>query len=224
MTDTAKRHAASAALEKVKNGQILGLGSGSTVNIFLDLLGEKVRSGLDIVGVPTSEATASRARALNIPLSDLDTHPQLDLAIDGADEFDADLNLIKGGGGALLREKIVATCARDFVVIADSGKEVVALGHFPLPVEVIPMAVTPIKQRIAAHGRDVTLRRHADGRPFVTDEGNHILDCAFRRISNVMVLSDTLSKQAGIVEHGLFVGLASTVFIGNDTGVRVLEG
>ncbi len=218
--ETAKRHAAAAALELVERGMRLGIGTGSTADIFVDLLAARVRDGLEIIGVPTSEVTAARCREAGIPLTTLDETPVLDLGIDGADEFDAELNLIKGGGGALLREKIVASCCERFVVIADESKQVEVLGNFDLPVEVIQMAATPITGTIAKIGADVSLRRDRWGEAFITDENNVILDCAFGPIiRDATELDVFLNHIVGIVEHGLFVGLCQEAIIGHADGV-----
>ena len=219
-TEAAKRHAAAAALELVEGGMRLGIGTGSTADIFVDLLAARVKGGLEVVGVPTSEVTAARCRAAGIPLTTLDETPALDLGIDGADEFDAELNLIKGGGGALLREKIVASCCDRFVVIADESKQVEVLGNFDLPVEVIQMAATPIMATIAKIGAEVSLRRDRWGEAFITDENNVILDCAFGPIiRDATELEVFLTHVVGIVEHGLFVGLCQEAIVGHADGV-----
>lgn len=218
----AKLNAAKAAVALVEDGMRLGLGTGSTAELILPMLGALVASGMRLVGVPTSERTAKFAKRAGVPLTTLSETPELDLAIDGADEVDPDLNLIKGGGGALLREKIVASCARRFVVVVDRSKLVKQLGAFPLPVEVIPMAATPIARRIAAHGREVTLRRAKNGGAFVTDEGHHILDCKFGRITDAHTLARTLSDMPGVVEHGLFLDMAEQVIVGDENGVETL--
>lgn len=225
MHDTlvAKRRAAEAAAALVADGMRLGLGTGSTAEIMLRLLAERVRGGLRVAGVPTSERTALLARELDIPLISLADEPHLDLALDGADEFDGDLNLIKGGGGALLREKIVAAAARRFVVMADESKRADRLGRFPLPVEIVGMAERPLQARLQALGaRQTRLRLAADRTPFVTDEGHRILDCAFERIENPTALAGQISQLAGVVEHGLFVGMADEVLVGRSDGVERL--
>lgn len=223
MSDTAKRNAAAAAVALVEDGMRLGIGTGSTAAFFVDLLGERVRDGLSVVGVPTSERTAVQCGEVGVPLTNLDDTPELDLAIDGADEFDAGLNLIKGGGGALLREKIVASAAARFVVIADAGKQVATLGAFPLPVEIIAMARGPLSARIAALGAAVRLRPGDGDEPFVTDEGNLILDCDFGpSLDQPAALAEQLSAMAGVVEHGLFCGMAEQVIIGLEDGVEIV--
>ncbi len=220
MSDAAKSRAAEAALALVVDGMRLGLGTGSTAEFFLRAL---AAAGLDIVGVPTSDRTAALCRELGIRLTTLDETPALDLCVDGADETDPALNLIKGGGGALLREKIVAQSAVRFVIIADAGKQVDTLGAFPLPVEIIPMAREPLAEKIASLGALATLREGDDGAPFVTDEGHWILDCAFGRIEEPLALAKRLSALAGVVEHGLFTGMAERVFLGGEAGVEILQ-
>ncbi|MGI6245698.1 MAG: ribose-5-phosphate isomerase RpiA [Pseudochelatococcus sp.] len=228
MSEILKREAAARAVELVQPGMRVGLGTGSTARHFVELLGERVRGGLDVVGVPTSEATRVQAEAEGIPLTTLDETPQLDLTVDGADEFDDRLRLIKGGGGALLREKIVAAASTRMVVIADASKRVAGLGRFPLPVEVVRfglaaswVAVEKIANRFGSQG-PVTLRRKGD-EPFVTDSGHHILDIAFGAIAEPETLAEALSTVPGVVEHGLFIGLCSAAFLATDEGVVVVE-
>ncbi len=222
MSEAAKRNAALAALELIEDGMALGLGTGSTAAFLVEALGRKVARGLRVTAVATSERTAKQARDLAIPLTTLDQTPRLDLAIDGADAFDPDLNLVKGGGGALLREKIVASSAARFVVIADASKRVAQLGAFPLPVEVVPMAATPLRRRIGALGAAVELRRDRFGEPFATDEGHWILDCAFGRIADPPALAQALQALTGVVEHGLFIAMADEVIVGTEAGVERL--
>src|SRR6266436_561793 len=174
-----KEAAGRAAAKLVRDGDIVGLGTGSTAYFAVVALGERVKAGLKIIGIPTSDATAELARAVGIPLSTLDEHPEIDITIDGADELDPQLRLIKGGGGALLREKIIASASKKMVVVADSRKLVPALGRFPLPVEIIPFARTVLEKKVTALGAAVKQRTRADGSAFVTDEGHHILDCSF---------------------------------------------
>ena len=228
--DTAvlKREAAARALEAVRPGMRLGLGTGSTAREFVALLGEKVAAGLDVICVPTSEATHAQAKALGIRLTTLDETPELDLTVDGADEFDASLCLIKGGGGALLREKITAAASARMIVITDASKEVAVLGRYPLPVEVNVFGLEATRRAIvkaaAAAGcrGALTLRAGAGGAPFVTDGGHLIFDCAFGAIPDTEALSAALHAVPGVVEHGLFIGLADTVIIAGGAGVRVL--
>ncbi|HTQ14263.1 MAG TPA: ribose-5-phosphate isomerase RpiA [Rhizomicrobium sp.] len=224
-----KRAAAVRALDFVVDGMKLGLGTGSTAEAFLDVLAPRVRGGLRLVSVATSERTAQKARALGIPVAELDTQAPLDLTVDGADETDRDLNLIKGGGGAHLREKIVAASSMKMVVIADSSKLVDKLGRFPLPVEVSTFGhATTARRIVAAAGRlgyrNLPLRlRMKDDAPFRTDGGNHIYDCFFGAIENAPALADALSPIPGVVEHGLFIGIASTLVIAGPEGVQVIE-
>jgi ribose 5-phosphate isomerase A len=224
-----KRQAAARALEWVRPGMRLGLGTGSTARHFVDLLGEKVRGGLDVIGVPTSEATRAQAQKCGIRLSTLEETPELDLTIDGADEIGPDLSLIKGGGGALLREKIVACASAGMIVIADESKWVPVLGRFALPVEVVPFGLAATRRAVekaAGLSRDsdrLTLRRGKDGHPFVTDGGHFILDAALERIPDPQSLGVRLTSIAGVVEHGLFIGLAKTAILAGPEGIRVVE-
>ncbi|MCO6048689.1 ribose-5-phosphate isomerase RpiA [Mesorhizobium sp. RP14(2022)] len=222
-----KAEAARIALGHVESGMRLGIGTGSTAEEFIRVLGAKVGEGLKIVGVPTSERTASLCRALGIPLSNLDETPELDLVVDGADEFDPALNLIKGGGGALLREKIVATAASRMIVIADASKRVEALGRFPLPIEVniFGRRATEIAIRRAAEelGLSGELKlREKDGEPYLTDGGHQILDASFGRIPDPRALSLSLHAIPGVVEHGLFLDLADAVILASDAGVETI--
>src|ERR1700683_3016222 len=182
--DQEKEAAARASLRFVKDGQIVGLGSGSTAAYFIRLLGEEVKNGLRLRSIPSSERSRELAASLGIPLTTLDECQQIDVTVDGADEVDPQLRLIKGGGGALLREKIVASASKQLVIVADATKRVPVLGKFPLPVEVIKFAQALVKKKIAALGADVSVRTNADGTPFVTDENNHILDCRFGQIED----------------------------------------
>jgi ribose 5-phosphate isomerase A len=197
------------------------LGSGSTAEFAIQFLAERVREGLKITGIPTSLQTQHLAEQLGIPLTTLDEHPVIDIDIDGADEIGPQLNLIKGGGGAFLREKIVASVSKRFVVVGDSAKQVTRLGKFPLPVEVIPFAQSLIKPQIEALGASVALRQYAYGNPYVTDEGHHILDCRFGEIADPPALAQKLCNIPGVVEHGLFIGMAEMAIVGKDG--RVVE-
>lgn len=227
--DTFKRQAAARALDWVRPGMRLGLGTGSTARHFVELLGERVRAGLDIVGVPTSDATQADAARCGVPLTDLDTTPHLALTVDGADEIGPDLSLIKGGGGALLREKIVAAASDHMIVIADDSKLLPALGAFPLPIEVVPFGLTATRHAIVAAleslslPTELTLRTRGDGHAFVTDGGHVILDAALRRIPDPKALADRLAAIPGVVEHGLFLGLARTAIVAGAAGIRVVE-
>lgn len=227
--DELKRQAAARALEQVRDGMKLGLGTGSTAKHFVELLGERVRAGLGVVGVPTSEATRADAVRCGIPLTTLDDIDRLDLTVDGADEIDPSLNLIKGGGGALLREKIVAAASDRMIVIADDSKWVEVLGRFPLPVEVISFghAATQRAMREAFAEAGVSghmaVRRGRDGHVFVTDGGHWIVDAYLGQIPDALRLAGLLNSIPGIVEHGLFIGLASTAVLAGPQGIRVVE-
>lgn len=227
-SDELKKQAALAALEKVEPGMKLGLGSGSTANHFIRGLGARVRDGLQVIGVPSSERTATLARAEGVPLTTLEETPRLDLTIDGADEINSHLRLIKGGGGALLREKIVAAASRQMIVIADGTKLVDTLGAFPLPIEVnhfgIGATTAAIADAAAGLAMPVTLVRRlaADGNPFVTDGGHAIIDASFGRIPDPEALSLALAAIPGVVEHGLFIGLASAAVIARPEGISWL--
>jgi len=229
VSDELKRQAAEAVLAELRPGQRLGLGTGSTARHFVDLLGEKVRAGFDCLCVPTSEATAAQARALGIPLTTLDATPALDLTIDGADEIGPGLALIKGGGAALLREKIVAAASARMVVIADATKRVAALGAFPLPIEVnrfglraTRLMVEEVARRHGATG-GVALRLRANGTPLETDGGHLVLDALFGRISNPEALSADLHDVPGVVEHGLFLGLCARAYVAGPHGIETLD-
>jgi ribose 5-phosphate isomerase A len=227
--DMLKRAAAARALDFVSDGMKIGLGSGTTAEIFLELLGARVRGGLNVVGVPTSERVAQKARALGIVLANLNDVAPLDLDIDGADEVDRNLDLIKGGGGALTREKIVAVSSKRMLVVVDGRKVVPLLGAFPLPVEVLEFGHATTAARLAAKvaeigypGVPVSLRRAADA-VYRTDNGNVIYDCAFGSIADPAALSHTLSCLTGIVDHGLYVDVASTVVVARAGGIEVIE-
>ncbi len=219
--DAWKDIAGQAAAALVEDGMVIGLGSGTTAAHLVYALARRIKEGLRIVGaVPTSHETAQLARQLGIPLTDLDTYPELDLDIDGADEIDPQLNLIKGHGGALLREKIVASCARRFIVIGDVTKQVSRLGmHTPLPVEIIPFGMAPVRRRLEALGAQVQLR-HVASKVFVTDNGNIILDCFFSDgIPDPLDLNERIKRIAGVVETGLFLHMAEQAIIGGPQGV-----
>jgi len=226
-TDSLKLQAAERALDYVRPGMRLGLGTGSTAAKFVDLLGVKVKQGLDVVCVPTSEATRIQAQALGIPLATLETEPVLDLTVDGADEVDGKLRLIKGGGGAHLREKIVAAASKRMVVIADESKRVRKLGAFPLPVEIALFGwratMSRVSETVQMNGckGPVTLRG-SNSDPFVTDNGNYILDCAFGEIGDPEQVATQLSLLPGVVEHGLFIGLTQAAVIAGANGVEII--
>ncbi|MFC4625182.1 ribose-5-phosphate isomerase RpiA [Daeguia caeni] len=220
--------AAAEALTYVRNGMRLGIGTGSTAEEFVRLLAEEVKDGLEIVGVPTSERTAALCRELGVPLTTLDETPHLDLTIDGADEVDASLRLIKGGGGALLREKIVAAASDSMIVIADQSKVVDPLGRFPLPIEVNQFGLGATLRAIEAAAAKCGLAgplnlRQKDGAPFVTDGGHYIVDASFGRIPDPETLSNALFAIPGVVEHGLFIGLAQAAIIAGTDGIRTMK-
>ena len=221
--DQEKQAAARASLKFVHDGNVVGLGTGSTAAYAVRFLAERVRSGLKIRGIPTSSSTRELAAGLGIPLITFDDVQQIDVTIDGADEFDPQLQLIKGGGGALLREKIVASASRQLVIVADAGKQVQALGKFPLPVEVVPFAQALVAKRIAALGAKPKPRGDAGGNPFVTDEGHHILDCSFGQIVDPPSLARTLDAMPGVVDHGLFINLASVVLVARGSEVQEIR-
>jgi ribose 5-phosphate isomerase A len=227
--DELKRQAAARALDFVQNGMKLGLGTGSTAKHFVELLGARVRDGLDVIGVPTSEVTRDDAIRCGIPLTTLDEVDRLDLTVDGADEIDPALNLIKGGGGALLREKIVAAASDRMIVIADETKWVETLGRFPLPIEVIPFGLAATRRAIEKAFADggisgqLGLRKGRDGHVFVTDGGHWIVDAHLGRIPDAPHLARSLGFIPGVVEHGLFIGLAGTAMLAGSQGIRVVE-
>jgi len=227
--DGLKRQAAARALEFVTDGMKLGLGTGSTAKHFVELLGMRVRAGLDIIGVPTSEATRADAVRCGIRLTTLDDIDRLDLTVDGADEIDPALNLIKGAGGALLREKIVAAASDRMIVIADESKWVETLGRFPLSVEVIPFGLAATRRAMAsafaesAISGQMVVRNGRDGHVFVTDGGHWIVDAHLTRINDAPRLARSLNAIPGVVEHGLFIGLASTAMLAGPGGIRVVE-
>lgn len=223
-----KIEAARAALEHVTDGMRLGIGTGSTAEEFVRLLAEKVAAGMKVVGVPTSERTAALCNELGVQLSTLDETPELDLTIDGADEIDPQLTLIKGGGGALLREKIVAAASKKMIVIADQSKLVDTLGKFPLPIEVnrfglkaTELAIADVARKLGLSG-PMTLRM-TNGAPFVTDGGHFIVDASFGRIPDPRALSNGLHAVPGVVEHGLFLGLAQAAVIAGADGIRTVR-
>ena len=231
MTDLAplKRAAAAKALEYVVDGMKLGLGSGSTAELFVELLAPRIRGGQKLLCVPTSERTATLARKLGITLANLDDLAPLDLTVDGADEADRNLDLIKGGGGMLLREKIVAASSKKMIVIADESKLVPRLGKFPLPVEVVEFGhkaiAARLKTAIGSLGyKDVKMvLRQKDGAPFKTDSGNLIYDCHMGAIQNAEKLGKAIHAVPGVVEHGLFVGIATALIIAGPGEVEVIE-
>jgi ribose 5-phosphate isomerase A len=227
--EDSKRAAAAQAVTLVQPGMRLGLGTGTTARHFVELLGGRVRDGLSVTAVATSVATQTFAAKAGIPLSTLDETPELDLTVDGADEIGPDLTLMKGGGGALLWEKIVAAASARMIVIADDSKWVPALGRFPLPIDVVPFGVAATRRAVekatAACGcpGPVVQRLTAEGRPFVTDGGHHLLDAALGRIPDPRALAARLAQIPGVAEHGLFIGLASAAILAGPDGVRTVE-
>lgn len=224
-----KQQAAEAALDYVTDGMKLGLGTGSTAEFFIKALGEKVANGFNVLCVPTSIASHKLAESLNIPLTTLDENPKLDLVVDGADELDVELNLIKGGGAALLREKIVAAASAKMVVIADDSKSVNPIGAFPLPVEVIPFGAGATVELMhdaiknAGSAGAVKLRLLPDGKPLITDGGHYIYDCELGKIQNPKQLALNLNVIPGVVEHGLFIGLAHVAILAAKDGIQKIE-
>jgi len=224
-----KRAAAARAVEFVQSGMRLGLGTGSTAKHFVELLAERVRAGLDVVAVPTSEATRALADQLGVTLTTLDATPELDLTVDGAVEIAPDLTLIKGGGGALLREKVVASASARMIVIADESKWVSTLGSFPLPIEIVPFGATVTRRAVEEAAANAgcpgrtSLRKAPDGHAFVTDGGHWLLDVQLQRIPDPKDLAARLATIPGVMEHGLFIGLARAAIIAGADGVRVIE-
>lgn len=218
-----KKLAGEKAVEYVEDGMILGLGSGSTVEYSIRKLGKLVKDGLKIKGIPTSMHTKRIANEQNIPLTTLEENPEIDLTIDGADEVDSNLNLIKGGGGALTREKIIAYHSKQVIIIVDDSKVVKALGiDFPLPVEVLKFGWTSTGKVLEKFDCHAQLRKIM-GEPFITDNSNYILDCEFEKIDNPEQLEIDINSIPGVVENGLFIGLASKVIVGGKQGISTLE-
>lgn len=229
--DAHKKQAAEAASLLVQPEMTLGLGTGSTAAHFIAALGERVRGGLYVKGVPTSDDTARKAAAAGIDLIEPDETTIIDLAVDGTDEVDGSLTLIKGGGGALLREKIIASAARRFVVIADASKKVAQLGRFPLPVEIdrfaFPLTVRAAREKLQELGypkADIRLRAGAGGPAFLSDGGNFILDCALGRIADARALDHELKRIPGVIETGLFIGMADEIILAGPDGIERLTG
>jgi ribose 5-phosphate isomerase A len=221
--ESEKELAGRAAAQLVRDNEIVGLGTGSTAHFAVIALGERVKAGLKITGIPTSNATGELARTLGIPLTTFDQNPVIDIDIDGADEIDPHLNLIKGGGGALLREKVIAAASKRMVVIADSGKVVEHLGKFPLPVEIISFARAVVERKIQSLGASTKIRTRVDGGIYITDNGNPILDCNFGKIEDPPALARMLGNIPGIVEHGLFIGLASVALVGKENSLEEIK-
>src|ERR1700678_3107965 len=224
LEDTEKAAAARKSIEYVKDGMVVGLGTGSTATFAIHFLGEQVRDGLKIRGIPTSRASAELAQSLGIPLTSFDEVDHTDVTIDGADEVAPGLALIKGGGGALLHEKMVAAASRRLVIVADEHKIVQRLGRFPLPVEVIPFAASPVKKKLERIGAHPVLRSAHASSPYITDEGNYIFDCHYGEIPDPASVAHTIKSMTGVGEHGLFLGLASVAVIAGPEGSRLIEG
>ncbi len=227
--DAYKRAAAARAVDFVRPGMRLGLGTGSTAQAFVELLAERVQQGLAIVAVPTSKATQTQAARLGIKLTTLDETDELDLTVDGAAEIAPDLTLIKGGGGALLREKVVASASAKMIVIADESKWVSTLGRFPLPIEIVPFGAAATRRAVEAAAAaagcagPAKLRMAQNGHAFVTDGGHWLLDAHLQRIADPQALADRLAAVPGVMEHGLFIGLARTAILAGPDGVRLVE-
>ena len=223
--DSWKQQAGTAAAKLVEDGMLVGLGTGSTSGFLIYALAQRINAGLRIRGaVSSSQASHDLAANLGIPVTDLDTYPRLDIYIDGADEVDTQLNLVKGAGGALLREKVLASASRRFVVIADITKQVIRLGtHFPVPVEVVPFALTPVRRHLEALGAKVLQRQLANNTIFISENNNYILDCTFPGgISDPFTLNEQMHKIVGVVETGLFLSMADQAIIGGPDGVTIL--
>ena len=223
--DHLKRAAAQTAVALINNGMIVGLGTGSTASFAVSIIAQRVSDGLNIIGIPTSEKIEQLARSMGIPVSTLAEHDHIDVAIDGADEVEiGTLNLIKGRGGALLREKIVATAAKHLVIVVDDSKLVDCLGiRNPVPLEVVPFGWQATAKRLRSLGASLTLRLGPDGQPFISDGGHYILDCVFGAIEYPVHLQQQLDRTVGVVESGLFLGLTSQVIVGSRKGVSVLH-
>jgi ribose 5-phosphate isomerase A len=220
--DEMKKIAGEKAVEFIQDGMNIGLGTGSTVYWAIQKLGERIQEGLRIQAIPTSKNTARLAKEQGIPLTTFQDIRRLDLTIDGADEINPELELIKGGGGALLREKLVAVQSQKLIIIADESKFVPTLGAFPLPIEVVPFAYECTAERIKAFGCQPELRMD-NKQPFITDNGNYILDCHFKSITQPEELQRDLKLLEGVIEVGLFIGLASRVILGGQQGIRILQ-
>jgi len=219
-----KKLAGEEAVKYIEDGMIVGLGTGSTVEYTLRKLGELVRNGLKIKGIPTSIHTKRIAKEENIPLTNLEENPEIDVTVDGADEVDSNLNLIKGGGGALTREKIIAFHSKKLIIVVDDSKVVKALGiDFSLPVEVIKFSWPCTKKVLEDFGCNVEIRKVMGDEPFITDNGNYILDCEFERIDEPEVLEKEINQIPGVVENGLFIDLAHEVIVGGKQGVVTLN-
>lgn len=224
MSNLAKQTAGEYAVKFIEPNMTIGIGTGSTVHFFIQALAKKIKEGLNIQAVPTSTNTLQLATQLHIPIIDLNDINLLDITVDGADEIDPQLNLIKGGGGALLQEKIVAAASKKIIIIADESKVVDQLGKFPLPVEVIPFAWKQMQRQIEKLGCSNIVLRTKENEPFITDHGHYILDCHFEKINDAFLLHQQLNNIPGVVDNGLFIGMAHNAVIGyNDGSVRTTE-
>jgi ribose 5-phosphate isomerase A len=224
--EEAKRGAAEAAAQHVESGMVIGLGTGSTAKHIIRIIGSSLSSGTltEVIGVPTSNQTAAEAEKAGVPLATLDEYPELDIGIDGADQIDVKLDVVKGGGGALLREKIVASACKTYIIIADDRKLTDRLGDgFPLPIEVLPFSATSARIKVESLGASVKLRLNDKSEPFVTDNGNHILDADFGGIGDPGWLEGELKAIPGVLETGLFLGYADIAYVGSRDGVRRME-
>jgi len=221
--DHAKELAAQKALEFIEDGMVVGLGTGSTAGPFIKLLGARVKQGFKVRGIPTSSGSEQLARSLSIPLIDFHQTSVIDVTVDGADEIAPGLALTKGGGGALLREKIVASASKKFIVVADSSKLVAHLGKFPLPVEVITMAAPLVAAKLSALGINPHVRQLPAGGDYITDEGNLILDCACGEIKDPPALAAAIRAIVGVVEHGLFLNMAAMAIVSSDNEIKIIN-
>ncbi|AGB04384.1 ribose 5-phosphate isomerase [Aciduliprofundum sp. MAR08-339] len=222
MREEMKKRAGEYAAKYIKDGQVVGLGTGSTVKYTILELGRMVKEGIDIIGIPTSKATGQLAESVGIKLGSIDEYPEIDITVDGADEVDPNLNLIKGGGGALLREKIVAHASKYEVIVVDESKVKKVLGEFPLPIEIVRFGYRRTMNVLSSLGCGPSLRMQ-DKTPFITDNGNYIVDCKFNRIENPKILEEKIDKIPGVVEIGLFIDMANEVVVGKKEEVEIMR-
>ncbi len=222
MREEMKRRAGEYAARYIKDGQVVGLGTGSTVKYTILELGRMVKEGIDIIGIPTSKATEQLAESVGIKLGSIDEYQEIDITVDGADEVDPNLNLIKGGGGALLREKIIAHASKYEVIVVDESKVKKVLGEFPLPIEIVRFGYRRTMNVLSSLGCGPSLRMQ-DKTPFITDNGNYIVDCKFNRIENPKILEEKIDKIPGVVEIGLFIDMANEVVVGKKEGVEIMR-
>ncbi len=222
MREEMKKRAGEYAAKYIKDGQVVGLGTGSTVKYTILELGRMVKEGIDIIGIPTSKATEQLAESVGIKLGSIDEYQEIDITVDGADEVDPNLNLIKGGGGALLREKIIAHASKYEVIVVDESKVKKVLGEFPLPIEIVRFGYRRTMNVLSSLGCGPSLRMQ-DKAPFITDNGNYIVDCKFNRIENPKILEEKIDKIPGVVEIGLFIDMANEVVVGKKEGVKIMR-